>query len=47
MVKEIVEKVGGEAGGHMQAAGALIPAEKEAEFIEAAHEVLSRETQNI
>ena len=40
VIKRIVEKTGGEAGGHMQAAGAIIPTEKEAEFIEEAKKVL-------
>jgi len=40
IVQAIVEKVGGEAGGHMQAAGAMIPTEKEQDFIEAAKEVM-------
>lgn len=47
IIKEIVNKVGGEAGGHAQAAGALIPIEKENEFIEAANSILTRETKNI
>jgi len=36
LLASIVEKVGGQAGGHHQAAGALIKTEKEAEFISAA-----------
>ena len=47
IVKKITDEVGGEAGGHMQAAGAQIPVEKEEEFITKAKEVLDRETQNI
>lgn len=42
IVKEVVEKVGGEAGGHQFAAGAIIPTEKEEEFIETAKEVLEK-----
>jgi RecJ-like exonuclease len=43
IVKDIVEKTGaGEAGGHMQAAGAIIPTEKEEEFIDAAKDVLGK-----
>lgn len=41
IIKKIVDKTGGEAGGHMQAAGALIPTEKEEEFIELAKGILS------
>ncbi|PIN86423.1 hypothetical protein COV19_05055 [Candidatus Woesearchaeota archaeon CG10_big_fil_rev_8_21_14_0_10_44_13] len=41
IVKEITNKVGGEHGGHPQAAGAIIPTEKEDEFIDAAKAVLS------
>lgn len=40
IVQAIVEKVGGEAGGHMQAAGAMIPTAIEQEFIETAKEVM-------
>lgn len=36
IIKKIIEKTGGEAGGHMQAAGAQIPTEIESEFIEEA-----------
>jgi RecJ-like exonuclease len=43
VVKKIVENVGGEAGGHQYAAGALIESEKEAEFMKAAEEVLSEQ----
>ncbi len=42
IIKLITEKVGGQAGGHARAAGALIPTEKEKEFIESAREVLSK-----
>jgi nanoRNase/pAp phosphatase (c-di-AMP/oligoRNAs hydrolase) len=30
------------AGGHMQAAGALVPTDKEAEFIETAKDILGK-----
>ncbi len=43
IVKEITEKIeGSEAGGHIHAAGALIPTDKEEEFIEIAQEVLKK-----
>ncbi|HLC96288.1 MAG TPA: DHH family phosphoesterase [Candidatus Nanoarchaeia archaeon] len=43
LIKEIADKVPGvEAGGHSSAAGAMVPADKENLFIEAATEVLSR-----
>lgn len=42
IVREIVDKVGGEAGGHQYAAGAVIPTSKEAEFIQVAREVLEK-----
>ena len=43
IVKEISEKIkAGEAGGHMHAAGALIPTDKEEEFIKAAQDVLKK-----
>jgi len=43
IVKEIADKVpGAEAGGHMQAAGAIIPTEKEQEFINIAKEILEK-----
>ena len=41
IVKRITDVVGGEAGGHMAAAGALIPTKLEDEFIETAKKVLS------
>jgi RecJ-like exonuclease len=47
IVKKIVSKVGGEAGGHMFAAGASIPIEKEDEFVKTAKEILETEAQNI
>jgi len=43
-VKKITDKVGGEAGGHMNAAGAMIREEKIEEFIKAAKEVLGKES---
>jgi single-stranded-DNA-specific exonuclease len=42
LITEIVGSVGGESGGHHQAAGALIDSKKENEFISAAKEVLRR-----
>ncbi|MBD3249214.1 hypothetical protein GF336_04155 [Candidatus Woesearchaeota archaeon] len=44
VMKEITDKVGGEAGGHMHAAGALVPVEKEEEFIAAAEDILKQKT---
>lgn len=41
IVKKITDKIGGEAGGHMQAAGALITKEMEEEFIEEAKSILN------
>ena len=38
---KIVEPVNGQAGGHHEAAGALIDTEQETEFIESAKRVLS------
>ncbi len=43
IVKKIADEVGGDAGGHMNAAGAIIPAEKEEEFIATAKEILRKE----
>ena len=40
VIGKIVAQVGGEYGGHMYAAGALIPTDKEEEFIKAAKVVL-------
>ncbi len=40
VVAEITKQCGGEAGGHVYAAGAIIPTEKEQEFIETAQRVL-------
>lgn len=42
IIKEIVNKFGGLAGGHFRAAGAVIPQEKEEEFIKEAIAVLSK-----
>lgn len=42
IIAEITKKVGGEAGGHMNAAGAIIATRKEKEFIEAALQVLKK-----
>ena len=44
IVQSITARIeGAVAGGHMQAAGALIPTEKEAELIETAKEILGKE----
>jgi len=42
ILKQIIAKTGGEAGGHMSAAGALIPVEKEQEFVEIAKDILTK-----
>jgi len=43
VVKEVAKKIGvGEAGGHKQACGCLIPQEKEEEFIKTAEEILEK-----
>lgn len=42
IVSRIVDKVGGESGGHMQAAGAIIKSAKEDEFIANAVKILER-----
>jgi RecJ-like exonuclease len=42
IVSEITRQTGGEAGGHMHAAGAIISSEDEEKFIESAKSVLSR-----
>ncbi|MEA3430276.1 MAG: DHH family phosphoesterase [Nanoarchaeota archaeon] len=42
IVTEIVSRVGGEAGGHKFAAGAIIPTAKEEEFIETAKEIFTK-----
>ena len=44
IVKNITDKVGGEAGGHMNAAGAMIKEEKVDEFINTAKQVLENES---
>jgi single-stranded DNA-specific DHH superfamily exonuclease len=42
-IKEIIEKLkSGEFGGHKNAAGAIIPSDKEEEFIKISEEVLER-----
>lgn len=44
VLSEIAQKVGAkEAGGHMHAAGALIPTEKEEQFVKAAKQILRRQ----
>lgn len=42
LMVELIEDIGGEAGGHMQAAGCQFPTEKEQEFIEKVKEILGR-----
>jgi len=43
IVKDVAKKIGsGEAGGHKQACGCLIPQEKEQEFIKTAEEILQK-----
>ncbi len=42
VLMEITAKVGGEAGGHKHAAGAIVPTSKEEEFVKVAKEVLAR-----
>ena len=43
IIEEIIEGIGNsESGGHQNAAGAVIPTEKEIEFLEAAKEVLGK-----
>jgi len=43
VVSEIAQKVGNcEAGGHIHAAGAMVPSDKEAEFVKVAQEVLEK-----
>jgi RecJ-like exonuclease len=44
ILKKIIAKTGGEAGGHMSAAGALIQTEKESEFIETAKDILTQKS---
>jgi len=47
IVKNIVEKTGGEAGGHIYAAGGQIPVEKETEFIQEAKNILEKEVKKL
>ena len=42
IIKKITEKVGGEAGGHENAAGAIIKTDKEEEFIKESKEILEK-----
>jgi len=42
IISEITRKIGGEAGGHMNAAGAVIPTKNEKDFIDEAKLVLRR-----
>lgn len=42
LIKEITGQVGGEAGGHAEASGAIIPFEKEEEFVAVATDVLRK-----
>jgi len=42
VLKQIIAITGGEAGGHQYAAGCIIPAEKEQEFVKAAKEILTK-----
>ena len=43
IIEEIIDDIGNaESGGHQNAAGAVIPTEKESTFIEAAKEVLGK-----
>ena len=44
ILKKIIAKTGGEAGGHMSAAGALIKTEKEQEFVQLAKEILTQKS---
>ena len=46
IVKQIVEKTGGEAGGHAFAAGAVIPTEKEEEFMSIGREIIKTQIKN-
>lgn len=43
ILSSIVDKTGGETGGHSQAAGAIIDIEKEEEFLQAAQDILSQQ----
>ncbi|MBN1502229.1 DHH family phosphoesterase [Candidatus Woesearchaeota archaeon] len=42
LIKEITDKAGGEAGGHKNAAGAIIPTDNEQEFINTALRILNQ-----
>ncbi|MFH0978205.1 MAG: DHH family phosphoesterase [Candidatus Woesearchaeota archaeon] len=44
ILQEIIEKVGGESGGHTDAAGAIVPIEKEEEFLSVAIETLRQKS---
>jgi len=44
ILKKIIKRTGGEAGGHQYAAGCIIPTEKEKEFISVAKEILTKRT---
>lgn len=47
LVCKMVEQSAGEAGGHKHAAGAVIPTEKEAEFVQAAKDILTKASQGL
>jgi RecJ-like exonuclease len=47
ILNSVVKEVGGEGGGHAEAAGCIIPKEKENEFIEAAKKEIERESISI
>jgi RecJ-like exonuclease len=44
VVQKIVKKTGGEAGGHIEAAGALVPIDKEEDLLSSATEILQAVT---
>jgi single-stranded-DNA-specific exonuclease len=44
ILKEITNEIGGESGGHTEAAGAIIPFEKEDEFVSCAIDILRRKS---
>ncbi|MBW2977428.1 DHH family phosphoesterase [Candidatus Woesearchaeota archaeon] len=44
LLKQIIARTGGEAGGHQYAAGCIIPTEKEEEFLRVAEEILTKRT---
>ncbi len=46
LVRKIVSRVGGLAGGHVSAAGAIIPQEREEDFIKQAMDILNKEVLN-